>query len=427
MEKTLLGTVLMQLTQIRNINDKDNKTLQQYIHEIVKRKDFNKCKKINPNFIYLLQQTYDTCAIFNNGTKILLNDFAYNFSFQTMVSYVIVDTLKTTLKEDTSTYNHFFSHYELLGVMCRNIRVEETHDSLTNMPKYRTDLILTLPTGDTIYIEINELPHEKQKKEYYDNLKACQIIQDKSKHLLKYILFREAYLDSKEKAIGFTIKKIIPMINEWLHINNKQRYIVDKLITIFGIEWKDLCESIYLQHQDKSTPLISFDHLFLTINRMMKNTSDKEKKKILRTFKKKFKSICENKIKLHNKQNNPRQSSTTVSDTDSDSEFDDFDDVGSSNDPSQNDQLKTIQTVEKYFHETNNEIKLTWHGLNLFLIKIGQYITDEHAIDAIDDFYINMLTGLMTCIEEYRVDYIKLTKQNKIWGYDCDYNSYFES
>ena len=102
MEKTLLGTVLMQLTQITNINDKDNKTLQQYIHEIVKRKNFNKCKKINPNFIYLLQQTYDTCAIFNNGTTILLNDFAYNFSFQTMVSYVIVDTLKTTLKEDTS-------------------------------------------------------------------------------------------------------------------------------------------------------------------------------------------------------------------------------------------------------------------------------------------------------------------------------------
>ena len=89
-----------------------------------------------------------------------------------------------------------------------------------------------------------------------------------------------------------------------------------------------------------------------------------------------------------------------------------------------------MQTIEKYFHETNNEIKLTWDGLNLFLIKIGQYITDEHAIDAIDaidDFYINMSTGLMTCIKKYRVDYINLTKQNKIWGYDCDYNSYFES
>ena len=319
-----------------------------------------------------------------------------------------------------------YYHYELLGVMCRNIRVEETHESLTNAPKYRTDLIPTLPTDDTIYIEINELPHEKQKKDYYDNLKACQIIQDKSKNLLKYILFREVYIDSKEKASTFTTKKIIPMINEWLHIHNEQQYIVDKLITIFGIEWKEMCESIYLQYKNQSTPLISFDRLFLTINMMMKSTSDKEKKRIKSTFKKKFKSICEKKIQLHNKHNNPTNLTNTESD--SDSEFSDFDDIKPSNDQSQNDQVdNNMQTIEKYFHKQNNEIKLTWDGLNLFLIKIGQHITDEYAIDAIDDFYINMLTGLITCIEEYRVDYIKLTKQNKIWGYDCDYNSYFES
>lgn len=426
LEKNHLGTFLMQLTQITQIKDEPNKTLPQYIHEILKGKDFKKCKKINPNFIYLLKKTHDTCVIFNNGPKILLNGLDFDFSFQTMMSYVIVDTLKTTLRKNTPIYNHFFQHFELFGVMCRNIEVEVTHSSLTMAQKYRTDLILTLPTNDTIYIEINELSHEKQKKDFHDTVKALEIIQDKSKHLLKYIFFREVYLDSKEKAIDFTIKKIIPMIKEWLYINDEEQYIVDQLTIIFGIEWKELCKSIYRQYKNQATPLISFDRLFLTISTMMKNTSDKEKNKILRTFKKKFKSLCENKVKLHNNQNNSTRSINI--DSDSDSEFDDFDDVKLSKVSPQNDQLDNkMETIEKYFHKENNEIKLTWDGLSLFLFKIVQFIKDEYAIDAIENFHTKMLTGLLDCINKYHVDYIKLTKQTKLWGYDIDYDSYFKS
>lgn len=386
---------LYQITNVSKINNLPKNASFEDCLCCMLEQDFKYNKYIHPDTLQIFKHKLGLKINFENN-YFKTNEKEYKISYQLKCAFFILKYLRKYACSEIS--NYFFENDSKYGKLSKNIKVEVRKPGiLDDHTNYRVDIELKLINGYKIIIEINENAHEDDGKRIKELNRARQLLDD-DKKICKFYIIREKFVKSNYKNLRYIIKKkIIPFMNEILHLHNERSYVINKLVELTFEEWRPLCELTYDSHLDPNKPIIDI--------RLLNNFFDFE---------------WNNNFKLIVKQILDSQIITTNTNLN----YDDLDDLLSDVEMSDDEDNKNeIENVENYYLEEDNNINLTWKGFNTYLTFIVKFLDNINKTKTINEFNYKIHTEFVNVLKEQRNHLINLNESYKIWGYrNEDYN-----
>lgn len=354
--------------------------------------DYCNNKHIHPNAITILEDE-KKISLVNNDFIILHENITLQVSYQIKCEYYLLKYLRRTLKKkNTSMFNLFFEKYNNKYISI-NTTVERRQSN-----RLRTDFDIELPNEYKIIIEINEKIHEKNKE---TDITRLRTILDNDPKIKKIYVIREAKFSSDTKLIKkFVDKILVPFVDKLESISSsddEKTYVVNRLMSSTGNNenMRIICGLIYDSHNNRKIPIISINILN---NYHNVNFDEKYKEHIALWCRK----PNENKhMTLENNYDSDDDIlSDVISDSDSDSDSDDIEE----------------EHVSDYYVINNDNLKLTWLGLNAYYRFIHNYISPNKDKE-IFKFFTKMITDYIDILKKERHDIIFINDNPKIWGF----------
>lgn len=114
-----MNRIFKDVTQIKHFQniEASREACTKYLEEI----EYKNNKYINPNAIFLLQ-TLSSATVDFSKRMIKLKDGKKPLSFQLLMSYQIVTSMKKLFKKNKVLSSYFFEHDDQLGKLVKNVK-----------------------------------------------------------------------------------------------------------------------------------------------------------------------------------------------------------------------------------------------------------------------------------------------------------------